>query len=423
MKSKKSIFVVALAALMLIVFTACEQPANIWNPNGKIPTALNITQNEPFVEGQLFDASKFSVEVVYQDGSKETTTSANVTLETAAGSTSKGVLAPGAVVSASLTTVGANAGSFLVSNSRTIDVRTIDSVTVVAPATLDQNAIVSSVAVKSLFTVTANYEGGSVDVKPSEFDITGLNTTTAAKGKTGTIEVKFASENAVATSDTFTIDIVEKDSAEAEWDGTIAIRVKEDKTPAFIQRAKLEATAINNVYEVVKNMDDGTTVVLDTTELAKVEYTLDSYYTHTGETDIKRFPVSGTVTLTATYNYADPDTKLVTPVTATIPMNLLQDYPKSYSAKSVTAGQPGSTNELAITVGQSIAESYFTVTATWASGLTGVNLSVNDFDVAPGTAPTVDAAKQVPVTLKWLGDKYSDLAVDPEVQVWVKPSV
>ena len=420
---KKSIFVVALAALMLIAFTACEQPANIWNPNGKIPTALNITQNEPFVEGQLFDASKFSVEVVYQDGSKETTTSANVTLETAAGSTSKGVLAPGAVVSASLTTVGANAGSFLVSNSRTIDVRTIDSVTVVAPATLDQNAIVSSVAVKSLFTVTANYEGGSVDVKPSEFDITGLNTTTAGKGKTGTIEVKFASENAVATSDTFTIDIVEKDSAEAEWDGTIAIRVKEDKTPAFIQRAKLEATAINNVYEVVKNMDDGTTEVLDTTELAKVEYTLDSYYTHTGETDIKRFPVSGTVTLTATYNYADPDTKLVTPVTATISMNLLQDYPKSYSAKSVTAGQPGSTNELAITVGESIAESYFTVTATWASGLTGVNLSVNDFDVAPGTAPTVDTAKQVPVTLKWLGDKYSDLAVDPEVQVWVKPSV
>ena len=420
---KKSIFVVALAALMLIAFTACEQPANIWNPNGKIPTALNITQNEPFVEGQLFDASKFSVEVVYQDGSKETTTSANVTLETAAGSTSKGVLAPGAVVSASLTTVGANAGSFLVSNSRTIDVRTIDSVTVVAPATLDQNAIVSSVAVKSLFTVTANYEGGSVDVKPSEFDITGLNTTTAGKGKTGTIEVKFASENAVATSDTFTIDIVEKDSAEAEWDGTIAIRVKEDKTPVFIQRAKLEATAINNVYEVVKNMDDGTTEVLDTTELAKVEYTLDSYYTHTGETDIKRFPVSGTVTLTATYNYADPDTKLVTPVTATISMNLLQDYPKSYSAKSVTAGQPGSTNELAITVGESIAESYFTVTATWASGLTGVNLSVNDFDVAPGTAPTVDTAKQVPVTLKWLGDKYSDLAVDPEVQVWVKPSV
>ena len=419
---KKSIFVVALAALMLIAFTACEQPANIWNPNGKIPTALNITQNEPFVEGQLFDASKFSVEVVYQDGSKETTTSANVTLQTTADAQASSVLAPGAVVSASLTTVGANAGSFLVSNSRTIDVRTIDSVTVVAPATLDQNAIVSSVAVKSLFTVTANYEGGSVDVKPSEFDITGLNTTTAGKGKTGTIEVKFASENAVATSDTFTIDIVEKDSAEAEWDGTIAIRVKEDKTPAFIQRAKLETTAINNVYEVVKNMDDGTTKVLDTTELAKVEYTLSSYYEHTGETNVKRFPVSDTVILTATYNSVDPATKLVTPVTATISMDLLQDYPTAYTANKVTDGEKGSTNELAITVGESIAESYFTVTATWASELSGVNLGVNDFDVDPGTAPSVDEAKQVDVTLKWLGDKYSDLAKDPTVKVWVKPA-
>ena len=128
---KKSIFVVALAALMLIAFTACEQPANIWNPNGKIPTALNITQNEPFVEGQLFDASKFSVEVVYQDGSKETTKSANVTLQAAGDSTSS-VLTPGAVVSAKLQTVGTTE-SIEVSTTKAIDVRTIDSVTVVAP--------------------------------------------------------------------------------------------------------------------------------------------------------------------------------------------------------------------------------------------------------------------------------------------------
>ena len=421
---KKSIFVVALAALMLIAFTACEQPANIWNPNGKVPTALNITQNEPFVEGQLFDASKFSVEVVYQDGSKETTTSANVTLQTTADAQASSVLAPGAVVSASLTTVGANAGSFLVSSTRAIDVRTIDSVTVVAPATLDQNANVSSVAVKSLFTVTANYEGGSVVVKPAEFELT-LDTSAVDEDVSGTIGVKLASDKYVATSDTFTIDIVEKDSAEAEWDGTIAIRVKEGKTPAFIQRTKLDATAItkiNDVYEVVKNMDDGTTEVIDTTELAKVEYTLSSYYEHTGETNVKRFPVSDTVILTATYNSVDPATKLVTPVTATISMDLLQDYPTAYTANKVIDGEKGSTNELAITVGESIAESYFTVTATWASGLSGVNLGVNDFDVDPGTAPSVDEAKQVDVTLKWLGDKYSDLAKDPTVKVWVKPA-
>ena len=87
--------------------------------------------------------------------------------------------------------------------------RTIDSVTVVAPATLDLNSSVDSIAVKSLFTVTANYEGGSVVVKPAEFAISGLNTTTKGEDKTGAIDVKFASDTVVATSDAFTIDIVD----------------------------------------------------------------------------------------------------------------------------------------------------------------------------------------------------------------------
>ena len=69
---KKSIFVVALAALMLIAFTACEQQPNVWNPNGKTPTMATITQTGSFVYGQLFDASKFSVEVTYEDGSVST---------------------------------------------------------------------------------------------------------------------------------------------------------------------------------------------------------------------------------------------------------------------------------------------------------------------------------------------------------------
>ena len=58
MKSKKSIFVVALAALMLIAFTACEQAPIVMNPNGKIPTNVVITQTGDFVIGQQFDSSK-----------------------------------------------------------------------------------------------------------------------------------------------------------------------------------------------------------------------------------------------------------------------------------------------------------------------------------------------------------------------------
>ena len=105
MKSKKSIFFVALAALMLIAFTACEQPANIWNPNGKVPTALNITQTGDFVVGQPFDSSKFSVEVVYENGDKETTSAANVTLDK--GTTGPAYVEMGDKVVASLSTVSA----------------------------------------------------------------------------------------------------------------------------------------------------------------------------------------------------------------------------------------------------------------------------------------------------------------------------
>ena len=67
MKSKKSIFVVALAALMLIAFTACEQAPIVMNPNGKIPTNVVITQTGDFVIGQQFDSSKFAVSFAYEN--------------------------------------------------------------------------------------------------------------------------------------------------------------------------------------------------------------------------------------------------------------------------------------------------------------------------------------------------------------------
>ena len=72
---KKSIFVVALAALMLIAFTACEQPV----PGlSKSIIDATIVQNGTFLVGQPYDASKFSVNVTYSDKSTGTLEGVNV---------------------------------------------------------------------------------------------------------------------------------------------------------------------------------------------------------------------------------------------------------------------------------------------------------------------------------------------------------
>ena len=413
---KKSIFVVALAALMLIAFTACEQPANIWNPNGKIPTALNITQNEPFVEGQLFDASKFSVEVVYQDGSKETTTSANVTLH---GGTDS-VLAPGAVVSASLTTVGANAGSFQVSSTRAIDVRTIDSVTVVAPATLDLNSSVDSIAVKSLFTVTANYEGGSVVVKPAEFAISGLNTTTKGEDKTGAIDVKFASDTVVATSDAFTIDIVDPEEEPvppAEWDGkTLIVEVQDEVANGsfiYVQRAEV-STDMVRVWQSVDN-EKGEEIT---------DFTVAPKTPLTGEGNENRFAAATTGVLVVTYEYADEVTGEIKEAKAeTSPINLRADYATSISAEWKHADDPEAN---AVTSGGAISKADITVTPVWKSGYvptTNNVVATGDFTVDPAKAADdyTSAAWQT-VTIKYTPASlptYTDSAADTTVDIWV----
>ena len=75
MKSTKSIFVVALAALILVAFTACQQAPAL---STAVRTA-EIVQNGVFFEGQPFDASKFTVNVTYTDGTPGTIGAGNVT--------------------------------------------------------------------------------------------------------------------------------------------------------------------------------------------------------------------------------------------------------------------------------------------------------------------------------------------------------
>ena len=66
---KKSIFVVALAALMLVAFSACENQV----PTYKVPVSMTATASKTeYLSGELLDPSAITATVLFSDGSSET---------------------------------------------------------------------------------------------------------------------------------------------------------------------------------------------------------------------------------------------------------------------------------------------------------------------------------------------------------------
>lgn len=64
---KKSIFYVAIAVLLLVGFTACQQPMTY-----KVPTALVATApNKDYIVDETFDPSTVDLTVIYSDGSSD----------------------------------------------------------------------------------------------------------------------------------------------------------------------------------------------------------------------------------------------------------------------------------------------------------------------------------------------------------------
>ena len=395
----KKVFIGVLAALMIVAFTACEQPANVWNPNGKVPTALNIVQKDYFVEGQLFDPSMFSVEVVYENGDKEVTTAANVTTD------ATNYVTVGKTVSAALT----YGNGLEVSTKSAIKVSTIDSLTITAPETWLKGEEMKP----EDLTVVANYRTAdgakTLALDPTEYTVT-FDSSTAAEEVTGSVKVFMAEGDHSGTgfaTGNFTAEVTE--TAAAEWDGTISIVAKENVPTALFQRSVFNATTINTYFDVVKNMDDGTTVALDSTALQDVTYELSTYFGEkiTGETDVKRFPEASSVTLKATYKYVEEATiGLVSSVSAETSVKLYQDYPTVITA-TVKEGQPGYTAETAVLEGTSISNAYFNVTGTWKSGLSNYALKTSEYSV-PATAPEVEGetAQTVSITVTWEGPEY-----------------
>ena len=66
---KKSIFVVALAALMLIAFTACEQAVPTFGGKELVRLGVEKVSDKDYLVGQAFDPSTIRVTAYFEDGS------------------------------------------------------------------------------------------------------------------------------------------------------------------------------------------------------------------------------------------------------------------------------------------------------------------------------------------------------------------
>ena len=251
---KKSIFVVALAALMLIAFTACEQQPNVWNPNGKTPTMATITQTGSFVYGQQFDASKFAVEVTYEDGSVSTISGSGIVTLDGGSSWVK----DGDKVSVEL---GANGA---IKGTASVYVSKIDSVTVEGPTEIQlaEDETTTEVTADD-YTVSIGYRDQSgaaqtLVLNPAEY-------TLAISGNSATFGDLSAGTYTVTASVTMATGIVVGDAKDSEtlvvktytpateWNGTDIIVEVVDETaqnPWKIGR-KAVSTDMVRVYQSV----------------------------------------------------------------------------------------------------------------------------------------------------------------------------
>ena len=429
---KKTILTIMVAAMMLVAFTACEQ--QVPDLNGQVPTNAIITQTGTFVEGQMFDPTQFSVKLTYKNGYTETVSGANlVTLDS-----EDAYVVPGDTVSVNVTTIGGTSNGQQMIGQAQLNVKTIESVTVVAPESVNEGADINSMAVKSLFTVTVNYDGGTIAVKPSEFKIVNLTTTSAdtdpenPANDSVTIDVYLASGTKVASSDAFSVVVVDPDAPAPEdpeftWTGNLAYAV----TPAselssglaYIERGTFDESMIT-VYKEMADQDSNKKyeeLTLGSNETLSI--TLTNKLSRTEEDDI-RFDESGKASISIVYIYVDDDEfgkiltvgndKIVGVVSfsdtnpdgtvsgtaKTVEITgLVDDYVIDYDINWLGKNHDG--KQTAYDEGENITATDFEIAYTWRSGCDVAKTVSGTVTVAPNKAPSLENDNSnYPVTVK-----------------------
>ena len=396
---KKSISAILVAALMLFAFTACEQ--QMPNLYGYVVSDASIRQVGDFVTGQTFDPTKFAVDVVYENGEKDTIEGTNIVT-----SANKTAYNGDKIQAVFMSDKGATFTKYA-----TLVAYNIDSLTITGPENIELNDVVTN----ELFTVVANYRTADGSAKqltlgPTDYTIA-VNGTSATAGEIGlTFSVKFAnggeSPVADASSCVYTLDVVDPDAEEPEMTFVRLDAVVNEETAAhpYVTRALFDPSMIT-VYAVYT---DGTnTESVDVTADAKIELADASKLTGiTGLTGDVRFGTGTTATVNVSYTYVKDDVTLELgsdTTTATIPLRA--DYATQITAKK--------TVDEAYAAGASVKAGDFTVTvSSWKSGIqTAIaNYATSSYVSLPSgttvtadvsTAPSRDQAGTFPVELSY----------------------
>ncbi len=312
---KKSIFITGIV-LALLVFAGCSEPAlNL----PKYVASADIKQNGVFLEGQPFDASKFSVTVIYTDGSKEELTGVNVQLK----SVGTGGVSNGAEITAE---AGTNSKGGVFTAHGAIVAYAIDSLTVTAPASITTAASGAGAEVKeakaSDFTVVANYRDSqgaaqtlalvadadySVEVK--------LNQALSADKPNGTARAdvtlefgpdkKPAGYQVTGINVTYSENVTPGDYSEYEWSGKVVYaQVPASSTVKYFNNGVFDGDKMVEVYKVYTPAGESTSFAKYYLEKidSGLKFTLTSPLE--GDGNENRFAASGdTAAFTMTYTY------------------------------------------------------------------------------------------------------------------------
>ena len=458
---KKTILVSLVAVMMLFAFTACEQPV----PGlSKAIIDADIVQNGTFLEGQPFDASKFSVNVTYSDGTKGTLEGVNVVYVGSAGSAAS--VKNGDKVTVKLPTSAPNYSGNVATSETTFEgsivAYEIDSLSVAGtlPVIDWEGTVTSDTDLKAYatgLTVTANYRdsNGTAQVytlDASEWTIVRGALTkapSATEDVTATATIKDTlQKKIVSVPVTFTYvepkDEEPVDSDYTEWFNHQVVyeQVEPTTTVKYIQRGTYSESTMLKFYKVM--VVEGTTALTDdnfrlvalsasdyeslSTELAaplagtgnekrfgtaatanvnfEMKYISDAAYGAIATKTAVDGSVSDLEESSTGYYTGDITTSNTIQLTG-----IIADYPKSLTATWLGKGGVAST---AYTEGEGIVVGTdFKVVASWASGITGDAYTVITSNVTcdHSVAPEVESdGSSVPVVLTYNlnAGEYSD---------------
>lgn len=315
---KNSIVKTALIALVAIVmFVGCEP--SVVGPT-KFVSSADIVQNGVFLEGQDYDASKFSVVVKYTDNTSETLNGVNVYRNSSPAVT--GGVQNGEKIAA---VAGVNLQGETVIAEGALVAYSVDSLTVTAPESVTSTNRSQVVADTSAFTAVANYrdsQGAAQTlalVNGADFTVSfGSPSYEDNEATTGTatytVTLKFGSYTNLPGS-TGTVAVTRpataaEDYSTYEWTGKVVYaQVPASSSVKYFNNGVFDGEKMVEVYKVY-------TPAAETTSYAKyylekvedgLKYALTSPLA--GEGNENRFAATGTeAAFTMTYTYvADED--------------------------------------------------------------------------------------------------------------------